>query len=87
VILYADQITGSMERAIEQTNRRREKQVEYNTANGITREPTLDDIGPGTESKIYRPTSTREANNLGPSPPLQRRRAGTSGWVEEAVRT
>jgi excinuclease ABC subunit B len=36
VILYADQVTGSMERAIAETNRRREKQVEYNTANNIT---------------------------------------------------
>ena len=31
VILYADQMTGSMERAIAETNRRREKQVAYNT--------------------------------------------------------
>jgi excinuclease ABC subunit B len=36
VILYADKITGSMERAIAETNRRREKQVAYNEANGIT---------------------------------------------------
>ncbi|MER6959114.1 MULTISPECIES: excinuclease ABC subunit UvrB [unclassified Streptomyces] len=39
VHMYADKITPGMERAIEETNRRRERQVAYNTANGIDPQP------------------------------------------------
>ncbi len=35
-ILYADNMTGSMEKAIGETNRRRDKQIAFNEANGIT---------------------------------------------------
>ena len=43
-VLYGDQVTGSMERAIEETNRRRAKQIEFNKIHGITPKSVEKDV-------------------------------------------
>ncbi len=49
VHMYADKITPSMEKAIEETNRRREKQVAYNLAAGVDPQPLRKKIADITE--------------------------------------
>ena len=76
VIMYADKITGSMERAIFETNRRRRIQSEYNEANGIVPKTIVkgvrdlidlgmrDDVKSGKSKKDNKRMSKKEADAL-----------------------
>ena len=60
VHMYADKITDSMARALEETNRRREKQVAYNTANGIDPQPLRKKIADITDQIMSEQADTEE---------------------------
>jgi excinuclease ABC subunit B len=60
VILYADRNTGSMDRALAETQRRRELQEAFNTEHGIVPESIRKDILPGIEEEIRAQKVIRE---------------------------
>ena len=65
-ILYADKITGSMERAIGETDRRRAKQVTYNEAHGITPrtvQKRISDVMEGARSLVPGAVKSRSVGN------------------------
>ena len=71
VIMYADRITGSMDRAMTETQRRREKQQTHNAVNGITPSTVIKAVRQIIESKKvaeakvhYKASSTKQPENM-----------------------
>jgi excinuclease ABC subunit B len=68
-ILYADRITGSMRRAIDETDRRRTRQIEYNATHGITPRgihKSVTDIMEGARSEAPAPGRKRGTRPVAP---------------------
>lgn len=71
VIMYADRVTASMRRALDETGRRRAKQLAYNEAHGISPRTIEKSIGSAlwekvaeTETAVAEPTPTYETADL-----------------------
>ncbi|MEU9776711.1 MULTISPECIES: excinuclease ABC subunit UvrB [unclassified Streptomyces] len=79
VHMYADKITPAMEKAIEETNRRREKQIAYNTEKGIDPQPLRKKINDIVATIAREEVDTEELLGTG-----YRRTADTSGKAAAA---
>ena len=88
VHMYADVLTDSMKNAIEETTRRREKQVEYNTLNGIDPQPLRKRIADITDVLNREGADTaellrgREMRGKSPTPNLRREGIAAAGANE-----
>jgi len=87
VHMYADKVTPSMQHAIDETNRRRDKQVAYNTANGIDPTPLRKRIADITDliskedadtAELLGGSGRQQSRGKAPVPGLGSRGEGTS---------
>ncbi|MEY9850772.1 excinuclease ABC subunit B [Leifsonia sp. EB41] len=88
VHMYADVLTDSMKRAIEETDRRRELQIEYNRANGIDPTPLrkriadITDVLAREEADTARMLAGREQRRKSPTPNLRNGGIAAQGAAE-----
>jgi excinuclease ABC subunit B len=77
--MYADKMTPSMEEAIDETNRRREKQIAYNRANGVDPQPLRKRIADITDMLEREDADTEALLGSGRSQSRGKGRGGAGG--------
>ena len=86
VHMYADKVTPSMQRAIDETTRRRAKQVAYNVAHGVDPQPLRKKIADITDLLAREDADTQELLSQAPTGKGGRPRAGRSLAADELLR-
>ena len=84
VIMYADTVTGSMERAIKETNRRRRIQDEYNKANGIVPQTIIKGVRDVIEISVSEEAKNRKnKRSAKPETPRKMTKADRAAMIEQ----
>ena len=86
VHMYADKVTPSMQRAIDETTRRRAKQVAYNVAHGVDPQPLRKKIADITDLLAREDADTQELLSQAPTGKGGRARSGRSLAADELLR-
>ena len=86
VHMYADKVTPSMQRAIDETTRRRAKQVAYNVAHGVDPQPLRKKIADITDLLAREDADTQELLSQAPTGKGGRPRSGRSLAADELLR-
>ena len=87
VHMYADKITPSMEQALDETNRRREKQIAYNTEHGIDPQPLRKKIADITDLLEREDADTEELLGSGRAQSRGKSGGGAAAWRRRSRRT